>query len=333
MASEKILVVGGGLSGLSIAYYLSQDTDVWIVESQDHLGGFFLHDDLEINGVSPSKLVNNFIEYIIGSEAVVSTNTSGIMVNNELYVVGGGLLERWCGPAVAATGFRSKIPIELNILGYRPAGIFSLEMVIEMLSDGYIPGENIIVYGFNRYVASLIYRLQSISLVKSLKIIIDGGESDISHYSFIDRGDIEVENGRITWVDGVDRVKGIRLDDGRYIYGDTLIIGKIMSFNYLGLNYSVGNASMLVYDPLKIVELSKVSASNLLDLINGGEILDVEGNVMFSPKRVSRNIRRVMMGYPKDTVLEINGIDMVLHEDYEVITLPDEDVVNIRVIN
>ncbi len=331
MDSKEILVVGGGLAGLSTAYYLAEigGLKVNVIETLDRVGGFFIYDEISYEGIIGQEITREYIDLVKNNNDIeVFMNTSAVSIEGKLCIAGRGEVETWQGEVVAATGFRSKTPLELGIYGYRPAGVFSIKTVMEIIRDGYIPGEEIVIYGLNRYVASVAYKLSKIAGIKSVKII-----SPIEEKKFIEHlSDIEFIKGHIKWIDGLKRVERVILDTREDVKCDTLIIGEVTPFNYLHIKYSVGNASMIVYDPLKIVELSKLFVENFIDLLGGGEEIVIADNVQMAPRHVSRNIRRVMSAYPKGTRLVVNGKEITLDHDYQILRLPDSDKIEIEVI-
>ena len=333
MVSKEILVVGGGLAGISTAYYLSKDYDISLIESNSYFGGYFIGDLYRDDGWSGKELVVKYLSYLDGDSVKKSVLSTGIKSSDTIYVLKPGEISPWNKLAIAATGFRCKTLAELEVYGSRPAGVYCVNTVMEMLKDGYIPGENPIIYGLNRYTISLANNLLDISDIKSLNIV-SGVSHDTSSkiLEFIQNNEIDYVEGRVTWLDSHNRVSKIKLDNGRGMKGDSLIIGMLTPFNYLNLNYSVGNASMIIMDPLKIIELSKIFAENIIDILNGGDTIKLSENLLISPSNVSRNVRKVMVGYPKGTEIMINDKTMVLKEDYKIIKLPDSDKIVVKVI-
>jgi len=331
MDSKEILVVGGGLAGLSTAYYLADigELKVRVIETLDRLGGFFFYDEIFYNGMIGREITSEYIDLVMNNNDIeVFINTSAVSIEGRLYIAGKGTVDGWQGEVVAATGFRSKTPLELGIYGYRPAGVFSIKTVMEILEDGYIPGEEIVIYGLNRYVVSVAYKLSKTSGIKSVKIISPNEERKIMEHI----SDVEFIRGRIRWIDGLKRVERVILETKEDVKCDTLIIGEVTPFNYLHIKYSVGNASMIVYDPLKIVELSKLFVENFVDILNGGEEIVIADDLQMAPRRISRNIRKVMTAYPKGTMLVINEKEIILDHDYQILRLPDSDEIDIEVI-
>ena len=333
MVGEEILVIGGGLAGISTAYYLSKDYDIFLIESNSYFGGYFIEDSYKGIGWSGKELVNKYLSYLDKGNVKKSVLSTGTKLSDSVYILKPREIFSWNKLTIAATGFRCKTSAELEIYGNRPAGVYCVNTVMEMLRDGYIPGEKPIIYGLNRYTISLANKLLDIPDIKSLNVV-----SGDSHYApanfleFMRNNDIDYIEGRINWLDSHSRVSKVKLDNGREIKGDSLIIGMLTPFNYLNLNYSVGNASMVIMNPLKIIELSRIFAENIIDILNGGEVIKLPENLLISPSNVSRNFRKVMIGYPKGTEIMINDKTIVLKEDYKIIKLPDSDKIVVKVI-
>lgn len=334
MFSEKILVIGGGLAGISLSHYLSRKNySVFLVESNSYFGGYFINDTYKDPNLSGNKLVLRYLSYLDNSNVERSVLSTGARISDSIYVIKPGRLLLWNGLAVSATGFRCKTPTELKIYGNRPARVYCINTVMEMLRDGYIPGENPVIYGLNRYTVSLANNLMKISSIKSVTIVSENLKYIPSYLlNFIENNKIRYIKGKIIQLDSYSRVSKIKLDNGNELKGDSLIIGIIAPFNYLNLNYSVGNASMIITDPQKIIKLSEIFAENMGEILYGSDIIKLPENLRISPLYVSRNIRKVMIGYPKGTKIIINDNLILLKENYEVIKLPDSNEITIKVV-
>jgi len=329
MDGKEILVIGSGLSGLSIALELSKEYDVEVIETKDYIGGFYINDKLKIFGESGEEIIKRYIQRLNDNNVKLSTYNSGLNIKDKLYIIGIDRFEEWNGVAIGATGFRCLTPSELNIYGYRPAGIYCVNTVLDIIRDGYIPGEKIIIYGLNRYVITLLDRLRKIKSIKN--IIVVSPELKDFHDILLD-WDITFYKDKILWINGRDRVESVKLSNNKIINGDTLILGYVTPFNYLNLDFNVGNSAIIIENPYKIIELSKITYRNIHDILNGSDMIKINSEAFISPKIVSRDFRKIMAGYPEDTVLDINGREIIIREEYEVIEIPDEDKIYIKVV-
>ncbi len=334
MCNEKILVVGGGLAGISLSYFLSKKGfNIYLVESNNYLGGFYIHDFYKDQQQTGNELVSKYLSYIIDKSDIHRLLlTTGARISDKNYMIKPGDLIPWDDLAIAATGFRCRTLAELGIYGNRPARVYCVNTVMEMLRDGYIPGESPIIYGLNRYTVSLVNSLIKVRNISSITMIYSSSGSIPDNFlRFIERNEVKYLKGKVIWLDSYERVSKIKLDDGRVIEGDSFIIGIITPFNHLNLNYSAGNASIIITDPWKIIELSKLIAENIIEICHGSSIVELSTDLPVSPRFVSRNVRRVMIGYRKGARIVVNNELISLKEDYDIIELPDSEEVTIKV--
>lgn len=332
MASEEILVIGGGLAGLSAAYYLSKKYKIMLIEDDEWLGGYFAYDDYDEDGSSGKELYHRFLNCIREGDVNISTLSTGFKKSGSIYILKQEKLLHWNDLVISATGFRCRTLTELGIYGYRPAGIYCINTVMEILRDGFVPGEKPIIYGLNRFSISLINRLLDIDKIKEVNLISNESYNNPIYKKFLENNGVNLIPGEVIWINSLNRVSSVILDNRTSVEGDSLIISKLIPFNYLNINYSVGNASMIVANPSKVIDLSRIFVENLIDILNGALSIELPCNVSLSPRNISRNIRKVMTGYEKGTKLIIDDKTVVLKEDYEVIELPDIDKITIEVV-
>jgi hypothetical protein len=334
MDDKKMLVVGGGLAGLSLTYYLRKltDLDIHLVELSDEFGGFHRYDTMKLDyNYTPKELVTRFITDLKDTNIIMNTLTAGIKKNNILYIYKKSFI-RWEDKYIAATGFRCLTPYELMIMGYRPAGVYCLYSVMQMLDDGYIPGHRIVIYGINRFVLALINKLFDTQSIEKIYVIIPYKLSKKNWMEFLDYYGVETIYNNIIWIDGRDRISSVKLSDNIKIECDTLILGFVTEYNVLNSFNRVGNSAIIVDIPDKIIELSKLYAENFIEIQQGSETSKIVGNAKVWPVIISREIRKVMVGYYKGSILDINGKKIVINEDYEIIDLPDDTTIFIRVL-
>jgi quinone-modifying oxidoreductase subunit QmoB len=141
--SEEILVVGGGIAGLSAAWHGAEaGYGVHLVEKTDRLGGFAgrIHRtpyntidlDARIREVRDHPLINIHLETNIGSIAGEPGNFS-VRLDEE----DGALLQ--VGSLVTATGWKPYDPHKLSALGYGSPRVKSLEEFEASVGDEEVP--------------------------------------------------------------------------------------------------------------------------------------------------------------------------------------------------
>ena len=292
-----------------------------IVEKDREVGGFYKYDEYPVNNVRGRDLVSQFAteDNIMCNAAAFSYDKEGVWVASR---EGSRKIN---GTVVAANGFREKTVLELGIYGSRPSGVFYLYSAWELVNKGYSIGDKVVIYGFNHYSVSLASKLSktceqvvvaytSCSLIHGLGEIADMG--------------VEVLEGRVTKILGSERVSSVMID-GRELKADTLILAELSPWNQLGVENIVGNAAMILEDPMKIVEASKVVAESLIE---GGGSIEVLCSVPHIPHKVSKRVARIILGVGVGVVLRVNGEKIVVDEPYPIVELPSNSRVTIEVL-
>lgn len=291
-----------------------------VLERGKKSGGFFKYDDYPVNGVTGRGLVDQFLNKVKVACSVTAFEYEG----DGVWVDGREGSKKIHGRVVAANGFREKTALELGIFGSRPSGIFYLYSAWELVNRGYRVGDKVVIYGFNHYSIALASKLSKICE----KVTVVYGDTSLVHSDgeLMDLG-IEVIKGRITEVAGKMRVSSIKVR-GSEIEADTLILAELSTWNPLQVEDVVGNAAMIIEDPRKIVEASRVVAESLLE---EGGLIEIISNVPHIPKKVSRRVGRVMLGVRGGVELSIDGRKTVAYEDYPIIEIPLKERVVIEV--
>lgn len=150
----RIAVVGGGYSGVRMASILSEKGyDVVVFEGRD--GG-----EITVFNSLP-ELREHYIDYVEEYFELLKTVRieKGVVrkvTRENLVLVSGCYTDRDsrdCSnygrfeQVVVCTGCYDSNPISANIYGMRPAGIFSLENAIRLISKGYRIGREVLIFG------------------------------------------------------------------------------------------------------------------------------------------------------------------------------------------
>ncbi|MCL7402526.1 MAG: hypothetical protein LZ168_07070 [Thaumarchaeota archaeon] len=292
-----------------------------IVEKDREVGGFYKYDEYPVNNVRGRDLISQFAinDNIMCNMAAFSYDKDGVWVASR---EGSRKIH---GTVIAANGFREKTVLELGIYGFRPSGVFYLYSAWELINKGYSIGDKVIIYGFNHYSISLASKLSK----TCEKVVITYTRGSLIHSleEVTDMG-VEVLKGRVKKVLGSERVSSVMID-GRELIADTLILAELSPWNQLGVENIVGNAAMILEDPMKIVEASRIIAESLIE---GGDPIEVLCSVPHIPHKVSKRVARIILGVGMGVKLKVNGEKIVVDEPYPVVELPSNSRVTIEVL-
>lgn len=292
-----------------------------VIEKDREAGGFFRYDDYPVNGVRGRDLVSWFIDKVDVMYNVTAFEYDG----DGVWVVDREGARKIYGRAVAANGFREKTVLELGINGSRPSGVFYLYSAWNLINKNYSIGDKIIIYGFDHYSIALASKLAKVSE----KVVMVYMNSSLIHSEeeLIELG-VEVLRGRVVKVSGRERVSSVKID-GREMEADTLILAELSTWNPLEVENVVGNAAMIIEDPAKMIEASRIMAESLLE---GGRLIEIVCNAPHIPHKVSKEVGRIILGVSMGTELRVDGRRIVVEEAYPVIEVPSKDRVLIEVL-
>lgn len=216
--NSEIVIIGAGPSGLRTAFNAIENNLIPIIFDWDsHLGGI-------------SRLLGKEIKK--PTEAKIFTNTTVININYNpkglhkiIAVRKGEVINVNTKQIVIATGSRDITAAGARISGDRPAGIFTATEALRLLSEGYLPGKNVVILGGNEISIMLSKLLSS----KGIQVTLVTPKTKIEHITGVQL----IQGYTITHVEGRERVEKVKLapsnessrrkDDKEYEC-DTLII-------------------------------------------------------------------------------------------------------------
>jgi|Deesub1362B_J571_1020462.scaffolds.fasta_scaffold00066_19 NADPH-dependent 2,4-dienoyl-CoA reductase/sulfur reductase-like enzyme len=225
---NKIIIIGGGYSGVLLGSILAEKGFRPVILDSFCKGG-------EIGVFSKLKVLReHYSEFIEEYETLLPQlqilKTTVLKVEKgENWKVKTLESETTSERVFLCTGCYDVRPYSCKIFGTRPAGIFTLQNALELISRGYRIGKNVLLYGKD----------------KILEIV----EEMMRKEGY----DCQVVEGREAEVFGVERVEGVEVDD-EIFKCDTLIhfCGR-EEFNPLGLEgIKAGNINSKTYDYEKV---------------------------------------------------------------------------------
>jgi thioredoxin reductase len=153
-----VVVIGGGISGLitSITARKNHAGKVLLIEREDRIGGIvsFLSGYVKIEDrFDPRAYIASLLTEAVDMGVEVLMNTSIIAMdlekNLKLLNQTAGIIEVYGNTVVFATGRYESTRAMQNILGSRPAGVYSAQLVLKWIEKGLCPGSQFVVYGDN----------------------------------------------------------------------------------------------------------------------------------------------------------------------------------------
>lgn len=302
----RYTIVGAGLAGLTLASELSKyDVKYRLIESRDYAGGIHILDEGLMNDIT--KMVNN---------VNVQFKSTLLSINNRSIIVSEGGVEDVINDVIIiATGFRVMTPMELNIYGDRPAGVYTFHAVIDLLRYGLLPGHDVVVYGDNNYALSLTKELikRGVNAFMISPRTMEGITQEI------------IKIGYVKYIKGSSRVEKI-LVNNEWVKADTLVISMFKPYNPIPSYPAIGQAAINTYEPGIVKKTAEIMANELLST-DTDYITIVSDVLVFPGLKVHRNTRKVIIDYRGR--LLINDKEIVLNKP-SIVELPDVDKVVIR---
>ncbi|MEM0366513.1 MAG: NAD(P)-binding protein [Acidilobaceae archaeon] len=296
-------IVGAGLSGLSLARELiDRGFNVRVSEMRDRVGGISVLD---------SEVVGLIEE--ISLEVNVSLQATAVKLGGSTVIVSSSGVET-IDRGVVAVGFRTATPIELGIVGDRPAGVYPFHAVLDLIMSGLSPGRTIAIYGAHRYSVLLAEKLSEYS--RRVYIIDPGSTTEIIPKN------IEVIRSKVRVLKGPHRLSEIKLDKGS-LEADTLIISIFKPWNPFPEFPPVGHAALETYNPGALLEASRLLAVNLSCEEQTYRRVKVEGEIQVFPKTLTPCLRELLVIKPGGGRIEVNGRVYSISGDYTIVRAPE----------
>ena len=156
-----IAVIGGGPAGLAAALKAREAgaEKVVIIERDIELGGILqqcIHDGFGLHRfgkrMAGTEYAQEFIDDIEKSDIEVLLDTMVLEVTQDKVVYACnnkvGMMEITCKAVILAMGCRERTASQIQLMGYRPAGVLTAGAVQRYINmEGYLPGKKAVILG------------------------------------------------------------------------------------------------------------------------------------------------------------------------------------------
>ena len=156
-----VAVIGGGPAGLAAALKARKEgvEKVLIIERDVELGGILqqcIHDGFGIHRfgrrMTGTEYAQTFIDELEQTdiEVLLDTMVLEITKGKVIYACNNkdGMMEITCGAIILAMGCRERTASQIQLMGYRPAGVLTAGTVQRYINlEGYLPGKTAVILG------------------------------------------------------------------------------------------------------------------------------------------------------------------------------------------
>ena len=156
-----VAVIGGGPAGLAAALKARKEgvEKVLIIERDVELGGILqqcIHDGFGIHRfgrrMTGTEYAQTFIDELEATDIQVLLDTMVLEITKEKMIYAcnnkDGMMEITCGAIILAMGCRERTASQIQLMGYRPAGVLTAGTVQRYINlEGYLPGKTAVILG------------------------------------------------------------------------------------------------------------------------------------------------------------------------------------------
>ena len=156
-----VAVIGGGPAGLAAALKARKEgvEKVLIIERDVELGGILqqcIHDGFGIHRfgrrMTGTEYAQTFIDELEQTDIEVLLDTMVLEITKEKIIYAcnnkDGMMEITCGAIILAMGCRERTASQIQLMGYRPAGVLTAGTVQRYINlEGYLPGKTAVILG------------------------------------------------------------------------------------------------------------------------------------------------------------------------------------------
>ena len=236
-----IAVIGGGPAGLAAAIRARKEgaEKVLVIERDVELGGILqqcIHDGFGLHRfgkrMSGNEYAQNFIDELETTDIEVLLDTMVLEVTQDKVIYAcnnkDGMMEISCKAVILAMGCRERTASQIQLMGYRPAGVLTAGAVQRYINmEGYLPGKKAVILGSGDIGLIMARRmtLEGMEVKGVYEVMPSPGGLTRNIVQCLDDYDIPLHlSTTVAKVHGKKRIEGVtvaKLDENRQIIPGT----------------------------------------------------------------------------------------------------------------
>lgn len=236
-----IAVIGGGPAGLAAAIKARQAgaEKVLVIERDVELGGILqqcIHDGFGLHRfgkrMAGTEYAQEFIDDLENTDIEVLLDTMVLEVTKDKVIYAcnnkDGMMEISCKAVILAMGCRERTASQIQLMGYRPAGVLTAGAVQRYINmEGYLPGKKAVILGSGDIGLIMARRmtLEGMEVKGVYEVMPSPGGLTRNIVQCLDDYDIPLHlSTTVAKVHGKKRIEGVtvaKLDENRQIVPGT----------------------------------------------------------------------------------------------------------------
>lgn len=236
-----IAVIGGGPAGLAAALKARQEgaEKVLVIERDVELGGILqqcIHDGFGLHRfgkrMAGTEYAQAFIDDLEKTDIEVLLDTMVLEVTRDKVIYAcnnqDGMMEITCKAVILAMGCRERTASQIQLMGYRPAGVLTAGSVQRYINmEGYLPGKKAVILGSGDIGLIMARRmtLEGMEVKGVYEVMPSPGGLTRNIVQCLDDYDIPLHlSTTVAKVHGKKRIEGVtvaKLDENRQIIPGT----------------------------------------------------------------------------------------------------------------
>ena len=236
-----IAVIGGGPAGLAAALKARQAgaEKVLVIERDVELGGILqqcIHDGFGLHRfgkrMAGTEYAQEFIDELEKTDIEVLLDTMVLEVTTDKVIYAcnnkDGMMEISCKAVILAMGCRERTASQIQLMGYRPAGVLTAGAVQRYINmEGYLPGKKAVILGSGDIGLIMARRmtLEGMEVKGVYEVMPSPGGLTRNIVQCLDDYDIPLHlSTTVAKVHGKKRIEGVtvaKLDENRQIVPGT----------------------------------------------------------------------------------------------------------------